>query len=111
MENNNSNSQTEVWNLIYSFLEMDYPLSAAVHVKTFSTENAAYDALKKDYDETVKEIEGGATILDCVGKEYSGNNACIKLGHETDGGMDDGSSEVEVVHKWRVSKTTVDLHA
>ena len=100
-----------VFNLIYTMMETDDPLNAVTRVNTFSTEEAAINALKYEYEEMVKNIDNGLTVLDCVGKENNGNNAKIELGYESMDESDAGIPEVEKRHKWRVAKTTIDLHA
>ena len=104
-------TQTLVYNLIYTMLETDDPLNAVVRIQTFSTEKAAMDTLEAEYDDMVKSIEDGNTILDCVRKENNGNNARIDLGYESQYESDAVIPEVETRHEWRVAKTTIDLHA
>lgn len=99
-----------VFNLIYTMVETDDPLNAVVSVQTFSTEEAAINALKGEYEDMVKDIDSGLTVLDCVRKENNGNNATIELGYESTDESDAGIPEVETKHEWRVAKTTIDLH-
>lgn len=100
-----------VYNLIYTMMETDDPLNAVTRVNTFSTEAEAINALKDEYEDMVKDIDNGLTILDCVRKENNGNNAKIELGYESQDEYDAGIPEVETRHEWRVAKTTIDLHA
>lgn len=97
-----------VFNLIYTMMETDDPLNAVTRVNTFSTEEAAINALKDEYENMIKDIDNGLTVLDCVRKENNGNNAKIELGYES---TDESDAEVETRHEWRVAKTTIDLHA
>ena len=100
-----------VYNLIYTMVETNDPLNAVVNVQTFSTEEAAINALKDEYEERIEDIDNGLTILDCVRKENNGNNAKIELGYESTDESDAGIPEVETRLEWRVAKTTIDLHA
>ena len=104
-------TQTLVYNLIYTMLETDDPLNAVVKVQTFSTEKAAMDELDYEYNDMVESIEDGKTILGCVRKENNGTNATIDLGYESQDESDAGIPEVETRHEWRVAKTTIDLYA
>lgn len=99
-----------VFNLIYTMMETDDPLNAVTRVNTFSTEEAAINALKGEYEDMIKDIDNGFTVLDCVRKENNGNNAKIELGYESTDESDAGIPEVETRHEWRVAKTTIDLH-
>jgi len=100
-----------VFNLIYTMMETDDPLNAVTKVNTFSTEEAAINALKGEYEDMIKDIDNGLTVLDCVRKENNGINAKIELGYESTDESDAGIPEVETKHEWRVAKTTIDLHA
>lgn len=100
-----------VFNLIYTMMETEDPLNAVIRVKTFSTEETAINALKREYEDMIKDIDNGLTILDCVRKENYGNNATIELGYESMDESDAGIPKVETKHEWRVAKTTIDLHA
>lgn len=99
-----------VFNLIYTMTETNDPLNAVTRVNTFSTEDAAINALKGEYEDMIKDMNGLA-VLDCVRKENNGINAKIELGYESTDESDAGITEVETRHEWRVAKTTIDLHA
>lgn len=101
----------EIYNLIYTMTETDDPLNAVCKVRSYSTETAAENALKDEYENMVEDIENGMSILDCVRKENNGNNARIDLGYESQDETDAGIPEVETRHEWRVAKTTIDLYA
>ena len=100
-----------VFNLIYTMIDANDPLNTVTNVKTFSTEESAINVLKCEYEDMIKDIDNGLTVLDCVRKENNGNNAKIELGFESTDESDAGIPEVEAKHEWRVAKTTIDLHA
>ena len=99
----------KIWNLVYTRIDTDDPLNADVKVYPFVSGEKAEEALAKQYEDMLKDIENGATVLDCVKKENNGTNASIQLGYEPQNDWDDLLPEVETQHEWHISMRETDV--
>lgn len=95
----------KVWNLVFSYTDYDCPCESYSRVESFSSEEKAEKALKKEYSDTLKGLEADG-VLDIVQNDNYGHSAilCTGVVNETDHNLD----EISYRFCWRVSMTTID---